>query len=204
MKKPGKRRAGRELAMQCLFHIDHNSTPPDQALTDIWDFKKEDGSALGGSPQAREFAEELVRGVLGSQKEIDERIRKTAANFDLHRIGGVERAILRMAIFEMMYSAEVPPVVAINEAVEVAKKYAAEEATSFVNGILDRVRSQLDRPARTPAAKVDWQTKKNAKLVRAEPTETPGARRPAADAESSAHPQADIGGGAASDADAPR
>jgi len=152
MKPIGKRRAGREFAVQCLFQLDHNSTAFEEALPRILEFKKDDGTRLAPTGKAREFAEQLIRGVLSSQTEIDQRIRTAAQNFQLDRIGGVERAILRLAIYEMTHSLDVPPVVIINEALEIAKRFAAEDAAKFVNGVLDRIHHTLQRPSRTPAA----------------------------------------------------
>jgi N utilization substance protein B len=70
----------------------------------------------------------------------------------LHRISAVDRNILRLAIFEMLHCPEVPPVVSINEAIEIAKKYSTDESGKFVNGVLDRIRVGLPRPARTATA----------------------------------------------------
>jgi transcription antitermination protein NusB len=151
MSKPGKRREGREVAVQILFHLDHNTTPLDEALPAVWSFRTDSDKPLASSDKARVFAEELVRGVQGHRPDIDSRIQRAASNFEIHRIGGVERAILRVAIYEMLYSLEVPPVVSITEAIEIAKKFGAEEASRFVNGVLDRIRSEIDRPARTAA-----------------------------------------------------
>jgi N utilization substance protein B len=153
MKKPGSRRQGRELAVQLLYQLDHNSTPLEEILPHFFDFKKEDGQPLSSSAKARAFAEELVRGVAANRDEIDERIRAAASNFELHRIGGVERAILRLAIFEMLHSPDVPPVVAINEAIDVAKKFTSPDGPRFINGVLDQIRTKIDRPARTPSKK---------------------------------------------------
>ena len=97
----------------------------------------------------REFAEPLVRGVLEHREVIDERLQKLAANWDLHRMAGVDRNILRLAAFEMMHREDIPPVVAINEAVDIAKRFSTDESGRFVNGILDKLAAQLDRPART-------------------------------------------------------
>jgi len=152
VKPTGKRRAGREFAVQCLFQLDHNSTPFDEALPRILEFKKDDGNRVAPTGKAREFAEQLIRGVLASQKDIDQRIRASAENFQLDRIGGVERAILRLAIYEMTHSLDVPPVVIINEALEIAKRFAAEDAPKFVNGVLDRIHHTLRRPSRTPVS----------------------------------------------------
>jgi N utilization substance protein B len=151
MKPVGKRRAGREFAVQCLFHLDHNPTPFGEVLPLILELKKDDGNKVAPTGKARDFAEELIRGVLASQAVIDERIRSAAQNFQLDRIGGVERAILRLAIYELTHSLDVPPVVIINEALEIAKRFAAEDAVKFVNGVLDRIHHTLQRPSRTAA-----------------------------------------------------
>jgi N utilization substance protein B len=74
-----------------------------------------------------------------------------AENWELERIAIVDRNILRMAIYEMMFRDEIPPVVSINEAVDVAKKFSTRDSGKFVNGILDRIRKELPRPARTAA-----------------------------------------------------
>lgn len=151
MSKPGKRREGREVAVQILFHLDHNTTPLDEALPGVWSFRTDSDKPLASTDKARLFAEELVRGVQANRADIDERIKRAAANFEIQRIGGVERAILRVAIYEMLHCLEVPPVVSITEAIEIAKKFGAEEASRFVNGVLDRIRSEINRPARTAA-----------------------------------------------------
>lgn len=151
MSKPGKRRDGREVAVQILFHLDHNTTPLDEALPSMWSFRNDSDKPLAASDAVRKFAESLVRGVNENRRDIDDRISRAASNFELHRIGGVERAILRLATYEMLHCLEVPPVVAISEAIEIAKKFGAEEASKFVNGVLDRIRSEVKRPARTPA-----------------------------------------------------
>ena len=96
---------------------------------------------------------DIAQGVLAHQAEIDERIRQTASNYDLHRIAAVDRNILRIAIFEMLFCPDVPPVVSINEAIEIAKRFGSDESGRFVNGVLDRIRGELKRPAR--AAKTE-------------------------------------------------
>ena len=78
----------------------------------------------------------LAEGVLANQTDIDERIRKYTANYDLHRIAAVDRNILRIAVYEMLFCRDVPPVVSINEAIEIAKRFGSEESGRFVNGVL--------------------------------------------------------------------
>ena len=85
--------------------------------------------------------------------EIDERIRRYCENYEFRRISPVDRNVLRLAIYEMLYRDDIPPVVSINEAIELAKTFGGTESGRFVNGILDRVRKDLDRPARVPVTK---------------------------------------------------
>ena len=138
----GKRREGREAAVQFLFQHDLNAGTQAEQETAFWDLRP-------STKNVRDFSEALVRGVLANQAAIDERIRKYTANYELHRIAVVDRNILRVAIYEMLFCNDVPPVVSINEAIEIAKRYGAEESGRFVNGILDRVKLDLTRPART-------------------------------------------------------
>lgn len=97
----------------------------------------------------RDFAMALVTGVLAHQTEVDERISRYLEHYQLHRLAVVDRNILRLAIYEMLHRGDIPPVVSINEAIELAKRYGAEESSRFVNGILDRVTVDLTRPLRT-------------------------------------------------------
>ena len=96
----------------------------------------------------RLFADPLIRGTLVYRDEADSHIKKYAQNWDLHRIAAVDRNILRLAIYEMLHRDDIPPVVSINEAVDVAKKFSTQDSGKFVNGILDKVKGELMRPAR--------------------------------------------------------
>jgi len=142
----GVRREGREAAVQFLYQRDLN---PASELADLQVFYK----MRGLSPSARRFCDELVPGVLTTQESIDALIKDHAENYELHRISAVDRNILRLAIYEMLHCPGVPPVVSINEAIEIAKKYSTDDSGKFVNGILDRVRATIPRPARTATTK---------------------------------------------------
>ena len=96
----------------------------------------------------RLFAEPLIRGALEHRAEADEWIRKFSKNWDLPRIAAVDRNILRLAIYEMLYREDIPPIVSINEAVDIAKRFSTQDSGKFVNGILDSVKGELMRPAR--------------------------------------------------------
>jgi N utilization substance protein B len=97
----------------------------------------------------RLFAEPLIRGTIENQVRIDELIRQHARNWELHRIAVVDRNIMRLAIYEMLCREDIPPVVSINEAVDIAKKFSTHDSGKFVNGILDKIRAEILRPART-------------------------------------------------------
>ena len=100
----------------------------------------------------RLFADGLIQGALAHKAEADDVIQKFTKNWELHRIAAVDRTILRLAIYEMMHRDDIPPVVSINEAVDLAKKFSTEQSGKFVNGILDKVKSSILRPARTAKA----------------------------------------------------
>lgn len=102
-----------------------------------------------------QFAEFLIRGVLEHLETIDEEIRSLAKNWSFERIARVDLAILRIAIFELRYCEDIPPVVSINEAVEMGKNYSKDDSKRFINGILDRIKGDLNRPARSAAKKPD-------------------------------------------------
>jgi N utilization substance protein B len=161
----GMRRLARERAVQFLFQ--HDLNPPEDvtvALDQFWEGQRvaaltENQGATWGQPveippptvedvALREFADGLIRGTLEHRQEIDEVIQRHSRNWGLHRMAAVDRNVLRLGIYEMHHREDIPPVVSINEAVDIAKKFSTEDSGKFVNGILDKVRSELMRPAR--------------------------------------------------------
>ena len=145
VKSLGKRRQARELATQFLYQHDLGGGAVDEALAYFWQTQED------VADQTRKFAEELIRGTVEHRADIDDKIKKYTEHWELQRIAAVDRNILRLAIFEMLYRDDIPPVVSINEAVDIAKKFSTRESGAFVNGILDRLRADLTRPARTAA-----------------------------------------------------
>jgi len=137
----GKRRKARELALQLLYRLDllPDEDPLSPALEEFWADHPVD-------PEVRQFAEQLVRGTKANQAKIDECLAQVADRWELSRMAVVDRNILRAGIYELLWCAEIPPKVAINEALEIAKKFSTEESTRFINGILDRVRKELVPP----------------------------------------------------------
>ena len=129
------RRRARERAVQCLFGLDFTAYDWRSAIGSFWDCNP-------SQPRVRQYAERLIQGVMESLEGLDERIAAAVDNWNPARVGRVERNVLRVALLEMTSFPDVPPRVAINEAVEVAKRFGADEAARFVNGVLDRIRSE--------------------------------------------------------------
>ena len=142
----GKRRVARQAAVQFHFWRDmHHGTGPEK-MEEFWDF-------CPAKPNVRAFAQPLIDGMVAHLPEIDERIARYCANYEFRRISPVDRNVLRLAIYEMLYRDDIPPVVSINEAIELAKTFGGAESGRFVNGILDRVKGDLSRPLREAAPK---------------------------------------------------
>jgi len=137
-----KRREGREAAVQYLYQLEVHGDRTADLHADFWNLRE-------AKPPVREFAEKLIAGVIASLDEVDALIIKYLQNFELGRLAAVDRNVLRLAIHEMLHCMETPPVVAINEAIEIAKKFGGEDSGRFINGILDKVKGELTRPLRT-------------------------------------------------------
>lgn len=126
------RRKARELALQVLFHIDFTGGLPNEIIPAV--YAMQEGEI---SESVHDYVEWIVDGTLEHHEEIDQLISDLARDWKLERMGGVDRAITRMAIFEIKYGVDrVPPRAAVNEAVELAKHFGSDESGRFVNGIL--------------------------------------------------------------------
>lgn len=162
----GLRHKARVHAVQFLFQCDLN--PPEdleKALEQFWISQKlaelglEKRATWGqevelpppepGELEMRAFAEMLIRGVLQHKTEIDNLISKHIQNWSLQRVATVDRNIMRVAVYEMLHCKDIPPAVSIDEAVEIAKQYSTAESGKFVNGVLDSVRLEIMRPAKS-------------------------------------------------------
>jgi N utilization substance protein B len=137
----GSRRKARECALQMLFAADVTGTArADELVRAYW-------GELGDPEMdeaAREFATRLAVGALSRIPELDERIRSRAEHWRIPRMAVVDRNILRLAVYEFLYE-PTPRTVAINEALEIARRFSTYEATQFINGILDAIKRDLDR-----------------------------------------------------------
>lgn len=127
------RRKAREMALQCLYQIEMSGVTPEEALNHFCqNFEVNKKAAL--------YAKSLISGVNSHRVEIDNLIDKYAVNWRISRIAAVDRNIIRVAVFELCYGGDVPATVAINEAIDIAKRFSTDDAASFINGILDAVR----------------------------------------------------------------
>jgi N utilization substance protein B len=136
-----KRRKAREHALQILFQLDIRKEKPSAAvLRHFWaEYQPDD--------EVKAFAEEIIKGTYKYLAEINKLIHTCAKNWSLDRMSIVDRNVLRMAVYEILYRMDIPTSVTINEAIEIAKRYGTDESGSFVNGILDsvaRVTGKLD------------------------------------------------------------
>ncbi len=147
----GIRRRARELAVQFLYQYDlsgvikNPNADLDEGRSLFWTTQPDVAEPV------RLFADELITGVTDHRVVIDEQIARYTEHWELSRIAAVDRNVLRLAMYEMMFREDIPPVVSINEAVEIAKRFSTRESGAFVNGILDRLKFDLPRPARTAA-----------------------------------------------------
>ncbi|MBI4825555.1 MAG: transcription antitermination factor NusB [Nitrospirae bacterium] len=127
------RRKARECALQILFQLDFtNSGLTGETLSEFWAGTKEDDETM-------EFAHAIIKGTREHMARLDEIITRAADNWSVDRMSVVDRNILRASAYELVYRKDIPPAVAINEAVEISKKYSTEDSAPFINGILDRI-----------------------------------------------------------------
>ncbi len=132
----GRRRKAREDTLRILFRLEFEKKQIKKTLDQYWKSKK-------ASEEIKEYSTWLVNGVISDQAKIDNIIQQVSEHWRISRMALVDRNILRMAVFELLYEENIAPAIVINEAIEIAKKYSGEEAATFVNGILDAVRKDL-------------------------------------------------------------
>ena len=130
----GLRREARELALQMLYALDSNSSI---GLRETLQIFREEQSDISG--RVREFAEGLVQGVQSQREIIDEAIKTRSKNWSLTRMPRVDLNVMRLAAYELMFRADIPKKVTINEAIEIVRRFGDKESPAFVNGILDEI-----------------------------------------------------------------
>ncbi|MFC1532078.1 transcription antitermination factor NusB [Thermodesulfobacteriota bacterium] len=133
----GNRRKARELAIQILFHMEFSPGNADEVFELICE-------NFNSSKSIRAFSRKLVCGVSEKMEYLDKLIRHSSTNWRLERMSKVDRSILRLSAFEILFMEDIPPKVSIDEAVELGKKYGNEESGAFINGVLDNIFNELN------------------------------------------------------------
>jgi len=131
-----KRTRARELALQMLYQVDVRGP---EALEGMEEMLEREAP---GEPDVHAFARQLVRGTVERRERLDAIISAAAQNWQLSRMAVVDRNILRMAVYEMVFVEDIPAKVSINEAIEIGKRFSTQYSGSFINGILDRIRRE--------------------------------------------------------------
>ncbi len=134
----GLRRKSREATLQILYQLDLSQGDAKELCTAYWQQHELE-------PEAKEFAEHLVNGVLRNLKEIDHLIESHSTHWKISRMSCVDRNILRIAVFELLYQSDIPASVSLNEAIEIGKKFGTEDSGAFINGILDHIAKELKK-----------------------------------------------------------
>lgn len=133
----GRRRKAREETLRILYRLEFDDRPLEEILNQYWENKRT-------GQTTREYSTWLVNGIDSHRKKIDTIIQNASEHWRLSRMALIERNILRMAVFELLYEENIEPAVVINEAIEIAKTYSGDEAATFVNGVLDAIRKNLE------------------------------------------------------------
>jgi transcription antitermination protein NusB len=142
-----KRRVAREIALQSLYQIEMNYVSPMEAVTSVIDEAENDNeSALEVSDEklSPDYIVELVEGTFTNKKEIDIMLEEYLKGWQMDRLSRIDREVLRLAVYEMVYRDDVPPKVVVNEAIELSKHFGTEESGKFVNGVLGKMIKELD------------------------------------------------------------
>ncbi|MFH0947408.1 MAG: transcription antitermination factor NusB [Elusimicrobiota bacterium] len=139
----GSRRLSRECVIQVLYAVDVCKLTKSEAENAFWQTKNYDRDVVA-------FAQELIDGTISNLEEINDLLKQTAENWELNRMAAVDRAILRLASYELLYTLATPPKVVINEAIELAKDFSTDESGKFVNGILDKIKANQKNNKKTP------------------------------------------------------
>jgi transcription antitermination factor NusB len=147
-----KRTRARELALQFLYQADLIKKTTEEAD----DFLREEEK----DPETRRFAQRLIQGALDNREEIDQAIQEVAQNWNISRMAVVDRNVLRLATHELLHCQDIPPKVAINEAIEIGKRFSTQNSGAFINGILDRIMNRnlaANGASKAPAPSADEQ-----------------------------------------------
>jgi N utilization substance protein B len=139
----GQRRKAREHTLRILFQMEFGDPSPQEALGQYWKSRKT-------TPEIKKYSTWLAKGIASNQKTIDSLIQSVSKHWRISRMALVDRNILRMAVFELLYEDNIAPAIIINEAIEIARRFSGDEAATFVNGILDAAKKSLEKEKKQP------------------------------------------------------
>jgi len=134
----GRRRKAREETLRILYRLEFDNRESEEILQHYWKSKRTDR-------ETRDYSTWLTKGITSHQDEIDGLIQSTSEHWRLPRMAVIDRNVLRMAVYELLFEKDIAPAIIINEAIEIARKYSGDESAVFVNGILDAVRKGLEK-----------------------------------------------------------
>src|ERR1700730_18190394 len=143
-----KRRVAREIALQSLYQIEMNHVSPMEAITSVIDEAENDNESeleVADEKLSPDYIFELVEGTFTNKKEIDIMLEEYLKGWQMDRLSRIDREVLRLAVYEMVYRDDVPPKVVVNEAIELSKHFGTEESGKFVNGVLGKMIKEIDR-----------------------------------------------------------
>jgi N utilization substance protein B len=142
-----KRRVAREIALQSLYQIEMNHVSPIEAVTSVIEEAENDNESeleVADEKLSPDYIFELVEGTFTNKKEIDIMLEEYLKGWQMDRLSRIDREVLRLAVYEMVYRDDVPPKVVVNEAIELSKHFGTEESGKFVNGVLGKMIKELD------------------------------------------------------------
>lgn len=134
----GKRRKSREHVLKIFYREDITKENINDIIKSYWQENKV-------SSEIRDFSAKLAEGIINNKKKIDSYIQKASSRWSIDRMGVIDRNILRMAVQELVFMDDIPPKVTIDEAIEIAKKFGAEDSPDFVNGLLDKIKKESEK-----------------------------------------------------------
>jgi len=150
----GRRRKAREETLRILYRLEFNNREPEEILRQYWKSRKKDR-------ETRDYSTWLTNGVTSHQEEIDSLIQSASEHWRLPRMAVIDRNVLRIAVYELLFEKDIAPAIIINEAIEIARKYSGDESAVFVNGILDAVRKNLEKATKGLKEKKDDKKEKH-------------------------------------------
>ena len=142
----GQRRKSREIALQMLYQMEMTGQPPREVIDLYYELASgDDEKNPDPASVVRPFAEELVNGVYDHRGELDRMIVEASENWRLERMSIIDRNVLRIALYEMLYRLEIPPKVSLNEAIDLGKTFGSPDSGAFINGILDHLLPEVSK-----------------------------------------------------------